>query len=51
MRGTVSGKKGDSEEEVLQKAKELVSVKNQIEGKTIRKIIFIADKLMNIIAN
>ena len=39
------------QEEVLQKAKELVSVKNQIEGKTIRKIIFIADKLMNIIAN
>ena len=51
MRGTISGKKGESQEEVLQKAKELVSVKNQIEGKTIRKIIFIADKLMNIIAN
>ncbi|MGN1399032.1 MAG: leucine--tRNA ligase [Erysipelotrichaceae bacterium] len=51
MRGTVSGKKGDSQETVLAKAQEVVSVKNQLEGKTIRKIIFIADKLMNIIAN
>ncbi|MDO4377515.1 MAG: leucine--tRNA ligase [Erysipelotrichia bacterium] len=51
LRGVVSGNKDDKQETVLELAKEVSSVNNQLIGKTIRKIIFVPNKLINIIAN
>lgn len=40
----------EDDEEVKQKAQELQSIKKQLEGKTIKKIVVIKNKLVNIVA-
>ena len=39
------------EDELKEKALELETVKRQIEGKTIRKVIVVKGKVINIVAN
>lgn len=48
-RGTVEVALDASEEEVVQKAKEITSVKNALEGKTIAKVIYKPGKILNLI--
>ena len=43
--------KDSSKEEMEAKALELPSVKNHTDGKTIRKIIVVPNKIVNIVAN
>jgi len=50
MRGKVGAAKTATQDEVLELAKQLPTVIAQIEGKNIRKVIFVAGKLINIIA-
>lgn len=50
MRGTVSIPTGSDQEHVMHEAlQHLANVKNQLEGKEIKKIIFVPDKIINII--
>ena len=51
MRGKFTIAKDASDDEALAKAKELDTVKAQLEGKTIRKVIVIKNKIVNIVAN
>lgn len=50
MRGIVEIPKDAGQEEVLEAAKGLKSVLGQIEGKEIKKIIFVPERILNIIA-
>ncbi len=50
LRGKVTVAKDSSQETVEQLAKEIPAVINQTEGKTIRKVIFVPNKLINIVA-
>jgi len=50
MRGRVEVNKDATQEEVLTQAKEIAQVMAQIEGKEIRKVIFVPNKLINIVA-
>ncbi|MAV91546.1 MAG: leucine--tRNA ligase [Bdellovibrionaceae bacterium] len=49
-RGTIEISLDTSEEEAVKKAKEITSVKNAIEGKTIAKVIYKPGKILNLIA-
>ncbi|GAB5465561.1 MAG: leucine--tRNA ligase [Candidatus Kapaibacteriales bacterium] len=49
IRAKVDAKKGITEEEARQKAEELEQIKAYIDGKEIRKVIFVKDKLLNYI--
>lgn len=49
-RGTIEIGLEASEEEALKKAKEITSVRNALEGKTIAKIIYKPGKILNLIA-
>ena len=51
LRGVVSGNKDDDQQIIFEQAKKITAVANQLNGKTVRKIIFIPNKLINIIAN
>ena len=51
FRGQASVSKTATEEEVLALAKEEPRVVAQIEGKTIRKVIFVPGKIINLVAN
>jgi leucyl-tRNA synthetase len=52
MRGTVQVDKQISQQDALSKAlAELESVQKQIDGKAIRKVIFVPGKIMNIIVS
>ena len=51
LRGTFMIAKDSSKEEMEAKALELPSVKNHTDGKTIRKIIVVPNKIVNIVAN
>ena len=51
VRGRVSAAKDCSQEEVQDQAMALDTVKAQLAGKTIRKVIFVKNKLLNIVAN
>jgi len=49
LRGTVSVPVGATEESVLAAARAVPAVANHIEGKAIRKVIYLPDKLLNIV--
>jgi leucyl-tRNA synthetase len=49
LRGTVTVPTGASEEEVMSAARAIPAVAAQIEGKEIRKVVFLPGKLMNIV--
>ncbi|MDI9601923.1 MAG: leucine--tRNA ligase [Acidobacteriota bacterium] len=49
LRGTVTVPTGASEQEVLEAARSIPAVATQLEGKEIRKVIFLPGKLMNIV--
>jgi leucyl-tRNA synthetase len=51
IRAKINVATGLSQEEVLEIAKEEPNVQKYLEGKQIRKVIFIPDKLINLIAN
>ncbi|MDQ0254957.1 leucyl-tRNA synthetase [Evansella vedderi] len=51
LRGKLVIAKDASREEMVQKAKEVEKVKEEIEGKTVRKVIAVPGKLVNIVAN
>ena len=51
VRGRVTAAKDCSQEEVQEEAMALETVKAQLNGKTIRKVIFVKNKLLNIVAN
>lgn len=51
VRGKFEVPAGSSEEQLKEKALELESVKRHLEGKTIRKIIVVKGKVVNIVAN
>ena len=51
VRGRVAAEKDCTQETVEEAAMKLDTVKAQLEGKTIRKIIFVKNKLLNIVAN
>lgn len=50
MRGTIEMPTGSSEDAVVAVASELASVQNQLVGKTIKKRIYVLNKILNIIA-
>ncbi len=50
LRGKVTVAKDSTQETVEQLAKEIPAVTNQIEGKTVRKVIIVPNKLINIVA-
>ena len=50
MRGTIEVNKDSDEETVKQAALALPTVKAQLEGKTIRKIIVVKNKIINVVA-
>lgn len=50
MRGTIEMPKGASQDDVKAKALELDNVKRQLEGKEIRKVIVVPDRLINLVA-
>ncbi len=50
MRGTIEMPKNASQEEVKAKALELENVKRQLEGKEIRKVIVVPNRLINLVA-
>lgn len=50
MRGMIEIPIHGGQEEALEAAKELKSVQAQLEGKSIKKIIFVPGKILNIIA-
>ena len=49
VRGRVTMGAGASEDQVLEKAKADGAVAGYLQGKTVRKVIFVADKLLNIV--
>jgi len=49
MRGTVQAAPGTAQEAVLAEALKLETVQRQMEGKAIRKVIWVQDKLLNLI--
>ncbi len=50
MRGTISVPAGSDQEHVMQEAlQHLANVKSQLDGKEIKKVIFVPDKIINII--
>ncbi len=49
LRGTVAMPPGSSEEQVLEQALKLGPVQAQLDGKDIRKVIWLQDKLLNIV--
>jgi leucyl-tRNA synthetase len=49
LRGTVAVPTEATEDEVMAAAREIPSVQSQLEGKEIRKVIFLPGKLMNIV--
>lgn len=51
IRGRIGAAKDCSQEDIQDEAMALDTVKAQLEGKTIRKIIFVKNKLLNIVAN
>ncbi len=51
MRGKVTVSKDASQDEVQAEAMKIPGVESQITGKTIRKVIYVAGKLINIVAN
>jgi len=51
VRGKFEAAVGSSNEELEKQAMELETVKRQIEGKTIRKVIVVKGKVVNIVAN
>ncbi|HXM18380.1 MAG TPA: leucine--tRNA ligase [Candidatus Tumulicola sp.] len=50
-RGTLEVAPGTPEEAVFEQAKDVSTVRAQLDGKTVRKRIFVKDKLLNIVAN
>ena len=50
MRGTIEMPKNSSQEEIKAKALELDNVKRQLEGKEIRKVIVVPNRLINLVA-
>ncbi len=48
-RGTVELPKGCSQEEALAAAQALSTVAKQMEGKELKKVIFVADKILNLV--
>lgn len=50
MRGKIEVPKGCSQEEAMQMAASISNVSKQLEGKDIKKIIFVQDKILNIVA-
>ncbi|MCA9754792.1 MAG: leucine--tRNA ligase [Candidatus Eisenbacteria bacterium] len=50
-RGTVRVAAGASQEEIQSAAMEVDTVKPHLEGKTVRKVIYVPGKLLNIVAN
>ena len=50
MRGTITIAPDASEELALEKAKEVVAVKNAIEGKNLARVIYKPGKILNLIA-
>jgi leucyl-tRNA synthetase len=51
LRGRFDLPKGQSEERILELAREHSAVGKQLDGKVVRKVIFIPNKLLNIVAN
>ncbi|MDD6468162.1 MAG: leucine--tRNA ligase [Erysipelotrichaceae bacterium] len=51
MRGKFQIEKDSADDVIQQKAMELDTVKAQLEGKTIRKVIVVKNKIVNIVAN
>lgn len=51
VRGKFMAAVGSSNEELEKQTMELETVKRQIEGKTIRKVIVVKGKVVNIVAN
>jgi leucyl-tRNA synthetase len=51
LRGSLEVAPGTSEEAAFEKAKEVATVRAQLDGKTVRKRIFVKDKLLNIVVN
>jgi len=49
VRGRVTVAVGSSQDEVMEKAKSDAGVAGHLAGKTVRKVIFVADKLLNIV--
>jgi len=50
VRGRIALPKGASEEQALQAAREVDNVASQLEGKTLRKTIWVPNKILNLIA-
>ena len=50
MRGTIEMPKDANSDDVKAKALELESVKRQLEGKEIRKVIVVPNRLINLVA-
>ena len=48
-RGTVEVEPGSSQEMIEKLAKALPTVSNQLQGKAVRKVIFVKDKIMNFV--
>jgi leucyl-tRNA synthetase len=48
-RGTIELPPGSEQEVAINLAKEVASVSNHLEGKTIRKVIFVKDKILNFV--
>ena len=51
LRGKFTSEVGSDEDTLKQKAMELPAVNAQLEGKTIRKVIVVKGKVVNIVAN
>jgi len=51
FRGQAMVSKTATQDEVLELAKQEPRVQAQLEGKTIRKVIFVPGKILNIVAN
>lgn len=51
MRGTVKATVDIDQESALVLAEGLETVQKQLDGKTVRKVIFVPGKILNIIAN
>jgi leucyl-tRNA synthetase len=49
VRGRVKVAAGSSQDEVIEKAKADAGVAAHLAGKTVRKVIFVADKMLNIV--
>ncbi len=49
MRGTVEVPKGITQEAAMEAAKQLPNVVKQTEGKEVKKVVFVQDKILNII--